>query len=128
MSYNITEWKVRTINLTLPLIFDFRQWLHMQPDRDEKGYENVGKRWCMEDEESKLLVDFASQTWKLACAGPTLSGVLQTVIAWSSLILRVGQGTVQVISIVISSCHCSSSSMGRSMRSSSGRVVIASTI
>src|SRR5579859_5456992 len=76
MSYNITGWKVRTINLTLPLTFDFRQWLHMQPNRDEKGYENVGKRWCLEDEESKLLVDFASQTWKLVCSGPTLSGVI----------------------------------------------------
>jgi hypothetical protein len=75
MSYNITKWKIRELHLELPLTFDFQHWLTTQPDRTEKGYENVGKRWCLEEREPiAVQVNLTAQTWKLDILGNELSG------------------------------------------------------
>ena len=75
MSYNITNMKVRELHLELPLTFDFQHWLITQPDRDKRGYENTGKRWCLEDREPiAVQANLAAQTWKLDILGCELSG------------------------------------------------------
>ena len=76
MSYNITAWRFGDLRLSLPKDFDFRRWLLAQPDRDEKGSENTGKRWCLEDGTCAVLVDPAARTWTLKLLDPALSGIL----------------------------------------------------
>ncbi|SRR6266699_177557 len=67
MSYNITRFKVRRIDLSLPLAFDFQQWLETQPP-------SVGKKWCMEDE---VAVNLAKGTWTLPLSDQELSGAIE---------------------------------------------------
>src|SRR5258708_35424659 len=77
MSYNISSWKTRHLHLELPVDFDFQQWLTTQPNRDEKGYENVGKRWCLEEEEH-VQADLVGNTWRLLLIGDCdLSGIIE---------------------------------------------------
>lgn len=76
MSYNISSWKMTHFHLALPLDFDFQQWLTTQPNRDKDG-ENVGKRWCLE-EESRMLVTLPAFTWELPFIGDNgLSGTVE---------------------------------------------------
>jgi hypothetical protein len=77
MSYNITAWKIRHIHLELPLTFNFQEWLREQPDFTERGYENVGKRWCLEDRDSLVRCSLADGTWNLCASGHDLSGIIQ---------------------------------------------------
>lgn len=77
MSYNITRFKVNTVLLGLPRTFDFLQWVHTLPDRDEQGHENVGKRWCLEDDERiSVKANLADNTWELEIMNQSLSGVV----------------------------------------------------
>src|SRR5579859_3086604 len=76
LSYNITAWRFGDLRLSLPKDFDVRRWLLAQPDRDEKGSENTGKRWCLEDGTCAVLVDPAARTWTLKLLDPALSGIL----------------------------------------------------
>jgi hypothetical protein len=76
MSYNITTWKVRSIRLEMPIAFSFQEWLKVQPSTGTDGYENVGKRWCLEDG-STIQCDLSDGTWKLCASGQTLSGSIQ---------------------------------------------------
>jgi hypothetical protein len=76
VSYNITGWKLEALRLALPLDFDFQSWLRSQPDRDEQGYENVGKRWCLEDG-CAVLRDLAASTWKLSLSGKEIAGTIE---------------------------------------------------
>lgn len=88
MSYNITAWKVRSMRLVLPLDFHFRHWLESQPDRDKDGYENTGKRWCLED--SSLTLNLETRTWTLDASGQELAGTIEddqlvaTDVDWTS--------------------------------------------
>src|SRR5260221_723638 len=75
MSYNIDTWKIQSLRFELPRNFDFQEWLDKQPDRNERGYENVGKRWCVEEsEEIHVLLNEAKQTWQLEMSNQSLSG------------------------------------------------------
>lgn len=65
MSYNITSMKVSKVSLRLPLDFDFMMWIAGLPERDEKGYENIGRRWCLEDP-TTISLNLADRTWKLS--------------------------------------------------------------
>jgi hypothetical protein len=78
VSYNITAMKVRSIHLELPLTFDFQHWLQEQPRKDKQGYENYGRRWCLEAGE-EVTAKLAKGTWKLGLgmADITLSGTIQ---------------------------------------------------
>lgn len=73
MSYNITGLKRRSIHLELPLDFDFQAWVRAQPVRTEQGYENIGRRWCLE-ENAAIAVNLAEHTWKLGIFNQELSG------------------------------------------------------
>lgn len=91
MSYNITAWKIQHFHLELPLTFDFQSWVQSQPRRDEKGYENTGRRWCLEDGDSDVLINLAASTWKLSMSGKELSGIIkddkliaETLNSWTS--------------------------------------------
>ncbi len=77
MSYDISSWKITNVHLELPLKFDFRSWLQKQPDKDAKGYATFGKRFCLEDERSRVLCDLVADTWQLSASGCALSGVIQ---------------------------------------------------
>lgn len=68
MSYNITRMKVSKVSLRLPLDFDFMMWIAGLPERDEKGYENIGRRWCLEDP-TTISSNLADRTWKLSLFG-----------------------------------------------------------
>jgi hypothetical protein len=72
MSYNITNWKIRELHLELPLTFDFQEWVKSQPDQ-RGGYENVGKRWCLEDK-SAVQINLATQMWRLNIQGSEIAG------------------------------------------------------
>src|SRR5579859_415823 len=70
LSYNITAWRIADLQLALPKDFDFRRWLEAQPVRDERGYENVGRRWCLEEKDDcRVLLDQAARTWELSLSG-----------------------------------------------------------
>jgi hypothetical protein len=75
MSYNISTWKLKTLKLELPRTFDFNQWVDLQPERDERGYENIGVRWCKE-EEARIEADLAANTWRLEVFNQELSGTI----------------------------------------------------
>ena len=79
MSYNITNWKIRQLYLELPSDFDFEQWLRNQPDFNEKGYENVGKRWCLKETTypEAIQANLAKKTWKLDLQSQMLSGIIE---------------------------------------------------
>jgi len=64
MSYNISALRVRSIDLKFPLDFNFQSWLQTQPDQGKQGYENIGKRWCIQSE-NRVQVDLSQQTWEL---------------------------------------------------------------
>lgn len=68
MSYNITSMKVSKVSLTLPLRFDFMKWITEQPSRDERGYENFGRKWLLKDPVA-ILANLAEGTWKLSLFG-----------------------------------------------------------
>lgn len=76
MSYNITRLKIRKIHLELPIDFNFHHWLLEQPDRDEDGDENTGKRWCLEDENT-VLASIAMHTWTLSLSAHEISGTIE---------------------------------------------------
>lgn len=77
MSYNITRFKVRRLELELPLTFDFLQWVRGLPDTDEEGHENIGKRWCLEDEDIAIKTDLARATWSLELFDQELRGAIE---------------------------------------------------
>ena len=77
MSYNITGWKVSAVHLELPRLFDFHAWVAALPEKDEQGYENSGRRWCLQDTRSGVTADLARGTWTLHASGKTLSGVIE---------------------------------------------------
>lgn len=77
MSYDITSWKIGKVHLVLPLAFDFEAWLHTQPDEVKHGYENFGKRWCLEaGEKNTVQCNLAKNTWKLPVCGNEIKGVI----------------------------------------------------
>jgi|SRR5579859_22922 len=78
MSYNITAFKQSSISLNLPLTFDFMEWVRTLPDRDQRGYENVGKRWCLEDRSPTAVnANLAQKTWELDFTTQSLSGTIE---------------------------------------------------
>lgn len=68
MSYNITSMKVSKVSLRLPLHFDFMKWITGQPARDERGYENIGRRWLLEDPVA-ISANLAEGAWQLSLFG-----------------------------------------------------------
>lgn len=68
MSYNITSMKASKVSLRLPLDFDFTKWIAEQPSRDEHGYENIGRRWMLEDPVA-ISANLAEGTWQLSLFG-----------------------------------------------------------
>lgn len=68
MSYNITNMKVSKVSLRLPLDFNFMEWIAGLPERDERGYENIGQRWVLEDP-TTISSNLANRTWKLSLFG-----------------------------------------------------------
>ncbi len=68
MSYNITNMKVSKVSLRLPLDFDFMAWIAGQPSRNNNGYENIGRRWLLEDP-TTISLNLAERTWKLSLFG-----------------------------------------------------------
>ena len=84
MSYNITSMKVSKVSLRLPLDFDFTKWITDQPARDEHGYENIGRRWLLEDPVA-ISANLSEGTWKLALSGND-DKVIKGIIEGNSLI------------------------------------------
>lgn len=68
MSYNITSMKVSKVSLRLPLDFDFMEWIAGQPSLDKHGFENIGRRWLLEDPVA-ILANLAEGTWQLSLFG-----------------------------------------------------------
>lgn len=68
MSYNITSMKVSKVSLRLQLHFDFMEWITDQPARDERGYENIGRRWLLEDPVA-ISANLAEGAWQLSLFG-----------------------------------------------------------
>jgi hypothetical protein len=101
MGYNISTWKIRKVHLALPIDFDFRQWLAKQPNRDEDGSENVGKRECLNDDESMIWVATAKRTWKLPLSGHTLSGVVESDKLLLQDIDMTGDGSNRIYSDIL---------------------------
>jgi hypothetical protein len=69
MSYNITRFRVKSLDLSFPLSFDFQEWIESQPN-------STGKRWCIEDENT-ILTNLAASTWKLKLGSQELSGTIK---------------------------------------------------
>lgn len=69
MSYNITSFKMKHIDMTLPLTFDFQEWLASQP-------ESAGVRWCRDDKDG-VQANLARNTWILPLSGQEISGNIQ---------------------------------------------------
>jgi hypothetical protein len=59
MSYNIDNWKIRSLHLELPRNFDFQAWLATQPAALD------GVEICKGSEDAHIEIDEAQQTWKL---------------------------------------------------------------
>lgn len=77
MSYNITRMKVSKVSLRLPLDFNFMEWITGQPSLDKHGYENTGRRWCLEDPVA-VSANHADGTWQLSLIGDkTIKGVIE---------------------------------------------------
>lgn len=78
MSYNITSFKTKSMHLAFPINFDFQAWVRAQPDRTVQGYENAGKRWCLEEkDDAHIWTDLAARTWKLPLLNQELTGVIE---------------------------------------------------
>ena len=77
MSYNITNINVSKVYLKLPLRFDFTKWITDQPKVDKNGYENIGRRWCVEDRIA-VSANLGKGTWELSLMGgkKTIRGVI----------------------------------------------------
>lgn len=73
MSYNISTWKIRSLDLRIPKSFRFMAWVEALPATDERGYENVGRRWLLA-RPAYILLDAETQTWKLDLMNQSLSG------------------------------------------------------
>jgi len=70
--------KVSKVALKLPLLFDFMEWIAEQPSLDKHGYENTGRKWCLEDP-TTVSANLAARTWKLSLWGndKTLKGIIE---------------------------------------------------
>lgn len=79
MSYNITNMRTKHVYAELPPDFDFEQWVRGLPDR-KNGYENVGKRWLLEDFDGHRLTSTslvpATNTWSISMCNQGISGII----------------------------------------------------
>ncbi|GAC1691060.1 MAG: hypothetical protein PVS3B3_13870 [Ktedonobacteraceae bacterium] len=70
MTTNITAFKVRSIDLTFPLRFDFGYWISEQPY-------SPGKRDCLQDK-NEVQANLAKNTWKLSfICDQEISGIIE---------------------------------------------------